>query len=77
MDVFPAQAHRLATTRQQHARIRVNIDRAVDDLRRRYISIAVDFLTAGATDDAEAVMRELLTEQCKLAKIRHLESVPT
>ena len=77
MDLFAAQAHQFATTRDQHARVQANVVRHADDLRRQYIPMAVDFLTLGYTEAAVDVMRELLAEQCAVAKIRHRESVPS
>ncbi len=75
LDFYPAQAHRFATTLDDHARTRANIDRAVDDLRGQYIPMAVEFLTLGYTEVAADVMAELLAAQCAVAKIRHLAVV--
>lgn len=76
MHLFPEQAHRFATTRDQHAHTQANIDCAVDEYGQAAAAMAVEFLILGAPDAALDVMTDCLVEQCKLAKIRHLEVVP-
>lgn len=77
LDFYPEQARRFATTREHHARTRANIDRAVHDLRLSGVALATEHLVAGERDQALDVMHDLLDQQCKLAKIRHLQAVPS
>ena len=73
---FSDQVARFATTRDEHARVRANIDRRVDELRVEYAGIAVECLRMGSPEAALEVMLGCLAEQADVAKIRLLEVVP-